>query len=264
MDITRYALPPGAHMTLSNSAIAYAQLELTDNVINFASSLSSVEITVQELILHGKNTIDLTSLAPNPQKPSTPPGKIQAPNTGQVPREGDGGSGGVQGNKGADGVALKLSIQQVIADDGSMWIQTDGKSGGSGGDAGAGAKGSSGPRNGFRNPNGGSGGSGGTGGKGGPGGNTAKITLTVGPNTVSPTQATGTAPSVRPALADMPGTIVIAGAPGTGGQGGAGGSGGPGGEGFSGSGPFTHDSDSGAPGSGGASGAIGDAGNFVP
>lgn len=62
------------------------------------------------------------------------------------------------------------------------------------------------------------------------GGDTARVTLKVGNNTVVPTQpAQSVAPSQRPS--DIPGTIIISGAPGAGGTGGRGGRGGPGGEG---------------------------------
>lgn len=262
-QVRSYTIPPGVHWSIQDSAVAYAQLELTDNVINIKPGLTDVEITIVNLILHGKNTFDLASLVRTPLPPNTPPGKGQAPNNGNVPRGGDGGSSGEGGGNGANGVNLKLSIQQLTASDGSMWIKTDGCPGGQGGDGGAGGKGSSGPRNGFHNPDGGSGGPGGRGGKGGPGGNTAKVSLKIGPNTISPSQSTGFAPSNCPAAADVPGTIVIQGAPGTGGIGGNGGPGGDGGEGYRGSGPLTHDSNSGAHGGQGPRGASGDPGNFI-
>jgi hypothetical protein len=259
------AIPPNSHFVIQSDAIVFSQLELNDgSVVEFSSKLKSVEITCIKLILHGASTFDLTPKISVPQKPAAQPEKEQAGND-SAPQDGARGLDGASGGDGVHGINLIFKVQELIAEDGSLWIKTDGTPGGSGGDGGAGGKGSSGPQTFASNPNGGNGGNGGTGGVGGKGGNTAKVILEIGPDTVSPQQADGVAPSARPSISNSPGIIVISGAPGAGGNGGKGGRGGDGGEGNQAHFPSpTSDSSNGEPGQDGVDGAKGNNGLFTP
>jgi hypothetical protein len=257
-------VPANSTLVLQDSAYAFSELVLNDKSVLTFASVTDVNITVVKLTLHGRSTIDLTPKVPTPLKPSTPPAKGQALNN-PAPQDGPRGTDGTTGGPGTNGIHLKLSVQQLEAVDGSLWVRIDGTPGGPGGDGGGGGKGSSGPHTCVRNPNGGNGGAGGTGGMGGKGGDTAQMHLKIGPNTISPTQAPGVAPSTRPAAANIPGTIVISGAPGGGGPGGQGGGGGDGGEGHENHFPCTaSDSSGGAHGPAGASGQAGGIGHFIP
>lgn len=260
-------VPPGATMVLTESAYVFAELELNEGSVIAFSGVKAVQITCVKLTLHGKSTIDLSPSTPSPPRPSEPAPKGQALNNNNPPTTGDTGTTGGTGKPGAHGVSLAFSAQQLSAADGSMWVKMDGGAGGPGGYGGMGGKGSSGPATCVSNPNGGNGGAGGAGGPGGPGGNTGKVTFKIGANTVSPTQAQGTAPSPRPASANMPGVIVISGSPGKGGSGGPGGRGGDAGEGHEGPGGFfcpSTDSQSGGRGADGPTGAKGADGKFIP
>lgn len=261
-ETTRAVLPPNTQLEIRDSAIAFSELELNDGcVIYFHPSLKSVNLTVVKFILHGKSTIDLTPRIGFPNTPPKPQGQGQAHNDPPTQRGADGTPGTV-GADGSNGVELNLSIQTLVATDGSLWVKTDGTVGGQGSDGGDAGKGAGPKTSGFNCYDGGDGGTGGRGGNGGKGGNTAKVKLKVGSNTISPTQASGVAPSSRPAAADITGTIVIQGAPGAGGNGGRGGRGGDGGEGRDCSFPAS-DANPGRSGSPGANGSTGQNGGFV-
>ncbi|MDQ3665795.1 MAG: hypothetical protein M3410_04185 [Acidobacteriota bacterium] len=247
---------------LTETAYYFTRLELDHNSrITVHPSLRSVEIIVVNLVLHGRSTIDLTPPVPDPVTPPTPQGPGQVPN--DIKRGGYTGPSGGRGTDGRNGVDLKLTLDNVTADDGALWIKTDGTPGGRGGDAAPGGKGSGPNVSGPNCVDAGDGGTGGTGGDGGNGGNTSKVLLIRGAGTISPTQATGFAPSSRPPSANQWGRIVISGAPGAGGQPGSGGGGGDGGEFRSCSWPRS-DAKAGNRGARGAQGRPGQNGRFVP
>lgn len=221
--------PPGTVITISSPSMAIDQFVLPqDCTINFAPGITSVDITCQKMVLNGQCTLDLRQQVPVPPKPPTPVGR---------PQNGYGATGfsglpGAKGGRGADAIALNLSIQQLDGSKGSLWILTDGGPGGPGGDGGPGGKGGGPQTSGTHCYDGGNGGMGGAPGTGGDGGNTAIVKITLGPNTIVPLSSAGVAPSTRPASAGpQSGTIIPYGAPGPGGPGGIGGPGGPGGEG---------------------------------
>lgn len=259
----RAVLPPGSQLELKENAIVFSELELNDGcVLYFVPSVTTVEITVVKLILHGKSTVDLTPRVSLPTVPPTPGEMPQVDSSPNPTQTGRTGAPGAPGGAGTNGISLKLNVQTLEAADGSLWIRTDGTQGGQGGAGGKGGKGSAGPYlDRVYCKDGGNGGTGGTGGEGGKGGDAAKVVLKVGPDTISPAQAAGVAPSNRPTLADVPGTVVIFGAPGVGGPPGAGGPGGNAGEGKECHFPAT-DARPGSPGSPGPNGSRGPNGRF--
>jgi hypothetical protein len=261
----RIIVPANSELTLHDRTIAYLELELNEgSVLRFDPSIEKANITAVTLTLHGKSTIDLTPRVPLPDKAPKPPTPGQAIDVGPPhSQKGNDGSAGTLGGSGTSATELTLSVQNWTATDGSLWIRTDGTAGGPGGDGGDGAKGAGPNTSGLKCYDGGPGGNGGRGGNGGTGGNTGKVALTIGPNTIAPTQGKGVAPSVRPATANTPGTIVVAGAPGAGGAAGRGGNGGDGGEGKECHFPAS-DAKPGAHGGVGPDGSAGAIGKFMP
>ena len=196
-------------------------------------------------------------------KPATPGQARNDPPT----QRGSDGTAGTDGQTGAAGIALKLSIINITATDGSLWIKTDGGAGSGGGPGGDGAKGAGPATSGTHCYDGGAGGNGGRGGNGGKGGNTAKVNITIGTQTggvqtIVANLTPGTAPSQRPSSANLPGVVVAAGSPGPGGLGGPAGNGGPGGEGRSCRFPAS-DANPGPGGHRGPDGSPGPPGDFV-
>jgi hypothetical protein len=227
----RAILPANCELKLKDAVILFYGLELNDGcIVYFDPSTKQVKLTVVTLTLHGRSTIDLTprvTLPPAPGKPPTPPQPGE-----DLPAQH--GSDGTRGGDGRAGTGLNISIQTLIATDGSLWIKTDGPAGGAGGEGGDGAKGAGPNTGGAHCYDAGRGGDGGHGGNGRNGGDTAEVTLKIGqnnPTLVKPTQTKDVAPSTRPDSANAAGVIVVAGAPGPGGPAGRGGRGGNGGEG---------------------------------
>jgi hypothetical protein len=260
---TKAILPDNCHLQLDDGAIYFTELEVADGcLIYFGPTVTHADVVVDKLTLHGKSTIDLSPrpywVANAPGKPPTPP---QAGNTPPTQRGQDGAPGG-NGLPGISGTALKLTVHSPVADDGSLWIQTDGFRAAPGGSGGDGAKGAGPNTSGFKCYDGGAGGNGGHGGNGGTGGDTAQVLLTIGPRAVAANRTDGVAPSARPAAADLPGAVVIAGSPGAGGGPGDGGSGGPGGEGRK-CGPPATEAKPGPNGHSGPPGTPGQPGNFA-
>jgi hypothetical protein len=257
-------LPADCQLTLDDASIIFTQLELNDGcVITFSPTVQNAEIVIETLTLHGQSTIDLSpreSIAGVPGKPPTPPQALNNPPT----QTGQNGSAGVNGQPGFPGTNLHLTVETLVAVDGSLWIKTDGGPGSPGGPGGDGAKGAGPLTSGTHCYDGGAGGNGGPGGTGGQGGSTAKVLITVGPKTIAANQTPGVAPSARPTSATIPGAVVAAGSAGPGGAGGSpGGSGGPGGEGRSCHFPAT-DAHPGPNGLNGPNGSPGSQGIFVP
>jgi hypothetical protein len=259
----RAILPANCELELKGAAIIFSALELNDGcIVYFDPSIKQAKVSVDTLTLHGKSTIDLTPRVTLPHAPSKPPTPAQPGDS--LPAQS--ASDGTRGGDGRAGTGLNISVQTLVATDGSLWIKTDGTAGGAGGEGGDGANGAAAYTSGAHCYDGGSGGNGGRGGNGGKGGDTAEVTLKIGPsppNPVAPTQTKDVAPSTRPDSANSPGVIIVAGAPGPGGPGGRGGRGGNGGEGrechfpASDANPGTHGSD-------GPAGSPGPNGQFVP
>ena len=156
----RATLPANCELELKDAAIVFFELELNDRcIIYFDPSTKRVKLTVVTLTLHGKSTIDLTprlTLPPAPSKPPNPPppeDNLPAPN----------GNDGSRGGDGRAGTGLDMSVQTLVATDGSLWIKTDGTAGGAGGEGGDGAKGAAAYTSGGRCYDGQSGGNGGRG-----------------------------------------------------------------------------------------------------
>lgn len=259
----RAILPANCELELKDAAITFFGLELNDGcIVYFDPSIKLVNLTIVTLTLHGKSIIDLTprvTLPPRPGKPATPPQPGDS-----LPAQN--GSDGTRGGDGRAGMDLNMSVQTLVATDGSLWIKTDGTAGGAGGEGGDGSKGAASTTSGAHCYDGRPGGNGGRGGNGGKGGDTAKVTLKIGQNTsntVAPTQTKDIAPSTRPDSANSPGGIVIAGAPGPGGPSGRGGRGGDGGEGKACHFPAS-DANPGPNGSDGPAGSPGPNGQFIP
>jgi hypothetical protein len=251
-------------VTLNNSTIVFVQLELDDGcVVKFNPSFSMVAVTVLNLTLHGKSTIDLSA----PAVPFTINPKPGAPGQTGYNAAGTGGVNGAPGVPGAPGPTFLFDVYNVTAPDGSLWVKTDGSAGTPGSPGGDGGKGGGPNTSGVKCSDGGNGGNGGSGGRGGPGGNTAKVIFHLGPEgqhvLVGANLIPGVSPSDRPAAANIPGAIVVAGSPGAGGAGALGGNGGPGGEGRKCKFPAT-DAKPGAPGGHGAAGPAGSTGAFIP
>lgn len=250
--------------TLHDSITLFVNLEIDDGcVISFDTSFTQVAVTILNLTLHGKSTIDVSAAS----VPFTIAAK--APTPRQVGNAdttmGTGGATGATGLAGRTGPQLLLDVYNVTASDGSLWVKTDGSAGTPGSPGGDGGKGSGPNTSGFKCSDGGAGGPGGDGGAGGPGGNMTKVIFSLGQNPHVPVGANRTpsfSPSSRPAAADIPSAIVVAGSPGAGGPGGAGGNGGPGGEGRKCHFPAS-DSNPGPDGIPGHAGATGAAGSTV-
>lgn len=160
------SLPENCKLELDDGSILFKELEIDDGcVVNFGASVTSADVVVQKLILHGNSTIDLSPRnvsLPVPGKPGTPQQARNNPPTqrGQV------GTRGGNGANGPSGTNLKLTVEALDATDGALWIRTDGSAGGAGGPGGDGAKGSAGPFTGTHCYDGGPGGDGGAGGTG--------------------------------------------------------------------------------------------------
>jgi hypothetical protein len=185
-----------------------------DYVLRFPPA-TTVSLVILTLTMHGKSTIDVSG-APLPGE--VVPGKPGTPNQqdhGAIGWNGTTGTAGTAGNSGPQFIFEVFNLSP--ASDGSLWIDTDGSAGGHGGDGGKGG----GPRTtGFHCDDGGNGGAGGVGGTGGKGGDTTKIMFSYGPVSahvqIPPTLTAGFSPSARPAGANTPGAIVIAGSVGAG------------------------------------------------
>jgi hypothetical protein len=255
------AIPPGATFTFGGSRSDFGTITMYDNsTIGFVPTLDNVLITCDRLVVIGKAKIDLTRNVSPPGSASGKPGTPgQALNVNPTSR-GQDGTPGQSGSKGYNGINLVLRCAKADVSQGSLWIDTDGGQGGPGAPGGDGAKGSAGPNTCAHNYAGGNGGNGGAGGDGGPGGDTGAIWLQANGKVYTPLATSGTAPTPRPAEANLSGVIVIAGNPGGGGVGGPGGDGGSGGEGHDRIGTFCPDTS--AP--GGAHGARGPNGHQGP
>lgn len=260
-------IPPNSTFVFGGSRSDFGTLTLDDGAaIAFVSTLDNVTITCDRLIVNGKAEINLTRSSSAPAVPPKPGTPGQAAPNGGNPQNGANGSAGQAGGAGANGINLVFKCVQSDLTSGSLWINTDGDSGGTGGPGGDGAKGSSGPNTCVHTANGGNGGTGGSGGPGGRGGDTGAIWFFVDGKVITPHPTSGVSPTPRPAEANLPGAIVIAGNPGRGGPGGVGGSGGPAGEGHSKAGGFEcpdTSSSSGSNGAHGANGPQGPSGNFT-
>ncbi len=260
---SRAVLPPNTTLKLDDGTIFFSELELNDgDVIYFDPTINSAEIVVQTLTLHGKSTIDLSPTVQVPGPAGRPATPTQARNDPPTQRGSD-GTPGANGQTGAAGTALKLSVVSVVANDGSLWIKTDGGAGEPGGPGGDGAKGAGPLTSGVHCYDGGAGGNGGRGGNGGKGGNTSKVTIKIADQQISGNRTPGVAPSLRPISANLVGAVVAAGSPGAGAQGGVAGNGGPGGEGRSCHFPAS-DAHPGPNGHKGTDGTVGAPGDFVP
>jgi hypothetical protein len=259
----RAVLPPNTTLKLDEASIYFSELEMNDgDVIYFDPSITSAELVVAKLTLHGKSTIDLSPKAQVPGVTGKPPTPAQARNDPPTQRGSD-GTAGTNGQVGAPGVGLKLTVEKLVADDGSLWVDTDGGPGAPGGPGGDGAKGAGPATSGVHCYDGGAGGNGGHGGNGGKGGNTSRVILKIGDQVIPPNRTNGFAPSARPSAANIPGAVVVAGSPGAGGLGNVGGNGGPGGEGRSCHFPAS-DAHPGPGGHRGADGSQGPPGDFAP
>jgi len=257
----RAVLFPNCQVQLQDGVILFTDLELDDGcVLSFTSNVQNADIIVQNLTLHGNSTINLSPS--NCALPTFPKPPVQ-PQAHPETQPGPNGTSGTNGVPGLSGTGLKLTIQNLNAPDGALWIRTDGCPGGPGGPGGDGGKGSAGPWTRVHCADGGRGGDGGPGGRGGPGGSTAKVALVVLNHPFTANLTPGFAPSARPADANIPGAVVAAGAPGSGGPGGPGGGPGGGGEGHECHFPAS-DAHGGAGGHPGANGSIGIPGVFVP
>jgi hypothetical protein len=254
---------PTCPVTLNNSTIVFVELELDDGcVVKFNPSFSAVAVTVLHLTLHGKSTIDLSA----PAVPFTINPKPGTPAQTGYNTAGTSGTNGAPGSPGLPGPTFLFDVYDVTAMDGSLWVRTDGSAGTPGSPGGDGGKGGGPNTSGLSCKDGGNGGSGGGGGRGGSGGNTAKVIFHLGPEgehvSVGANLIPGVSPSARPAAANIPGAIVVAGSPGAGGAGALGGDGGPGGEGRKCKFPAT-DARPGAHGAHGANGPAGSTGAFI-
>ena len=127
----RAILPANSELKLKDAAITFLGLELNDGcVVYFDPAMKLANVTVITLTLHGKSTIDLTprlTLPPVPRKPPTPP----QPSNGLFAQR---GSDGTRGGDGTAGTELNINVETLGAMDGSLWIKTDGTTGGEGGD----------------------------------------------------------------------------------------------------------------------------------
>lgn len=204
-------------------------------VISVEPGVSEIDWSVKKISFGEKSMIDLSSTGSVPQKPAPAPDRPGQAEHGKV---GGWGSDGHTGVSGRNGVSLTIRNLVAIENGGSLWICTNGQSGGEGGDGGAGGMGG-GPRNpgipifGKKSARGGYGGRGGAGGKGG---NTSTVKIRYLTTGLGGRFVSGCAD--RPVDLNGPpswndgdtGVIAIYGGPGLGGNGGRGGRGGYGGD----------------------------------
>jgi hypothetical protein len=124
----RAVLPANCELKLKDAAILFYGLEINDGcIVYFDPSIKQVKLTVRypdfTWKIHHRLTPRVT-LPPAPGKPPTPP----------QPGEGLPAQHGSDGTNRRAGTGLDISIQTLVATDGSLWIKTDGPAGGAGGE----------------------------------------------------------------------------------------------------------------------------------
>src|ERR1700733_6084463 len=130
---TDRTIPPNSTVVFGGTASDFGTLTMNDgSVIAFDSSIISVTITADHLVVNGKAEIDLTSRKSIPDTPAKPGTPAQAGNN-NAPENGQSGATGQSGAKGMNGVNLVFRVGTADVSNGSLWINTDGGRGGTGG-----------------------------------------------------------------------------------------------------------------------------------